>query len=130
MRLTRFLRGPGTRHGELDEELQSHLRLAIRDRVERGEDPREAEHAARREFGNLALVEEVTRDQWPLFSLERLARELRQALRGLRRDPGLTAAVVLTLSIGLAAATIMFNVVDAVLLRLLPFRGRSDRHGR
>jgi len=71
MRLTRFLRGPGTRHGELDEELQSHLRLAIRDRVERGEDPREAERAARREFGNLALVEEVTRDQRPLFSLER-----------------------------------------------------------
>ena len=119
--LLRGLRGLRTRHADLDEELQAHLALAVRDRVERGEDPREAEFAARREFGNVALVQEVTRDHWPLFSLERFARELRHALRGMRRDPGFTAAAVLTLAIGLAAATIMFSVVNAVLLRPLPF---------
>lgn len=123
MKLTRLWRSLPTRHAELDEELQGHLQMAVRDRVARGEDPREAEFAVRREFGNVALIQEVTRDHWPLFSLERLARELRHALRGMRRDPGFAAAAVLTLSIGLAAATTMFSVVDAVLLRPLPFPG-------
>lgn len=121
MKLTRLLRSLRTRHAELDEELQGHLHLAVRDRIERGEDPREAEFAARREFGNVALVQEVTRDHWRLFSLERLARELRHAVRGMRRDPGFTAAAVMTLAIGLAAATMMFSVVNTVLLRPLPF---------
>ena len=47
---------------ELDEEIQSHLRLAIRDRVERGEDAEQAAAAARREFGNVGLIKEVTRE--------------------------------------------------------------------
>jgi hypothetical protein len=126
MKLTRLLRGWRTRHTELDEELRCHLGMAISERVKNGEDPRETEFAVRREFGNLALIQEVTRDQWPLVSLERLARELRQALRGMRRAPGFTAAAVLTLGVGLAAATVMFSVVDAVLLRPLPFPG-ADR---
>ncbi|HUE05184.1 MAG TPA: ABC transporter permease [Bryobacteraceae bacterium] len=122
MKLTRLWRGWRTREAQLDEELQSHLRMAVRERVERGEDPRAAEIAARREFGNLALIEDVTRDHWPLFSLERLARELRHAVRGLRRDSGFAAAAVLTLGLGLAAAVVMFSVVDTVLWRPLPFR--------
>ena len=109
------------RHAQLDEELQSHLRMAIRDRIERGEDPRQAESAARREFGNVGLIADTTRDHWRFFSLERLLRELRHALRGMRRDPGFTAAAVLILGVGMAAATVMFSLVDTVLLRPLPF---------
>jgi putative ABC transport system permease protein len=126
MKLTRLLRGWRMRHAELDEELRCHLGMAISEQVKGGEDPREAEFAVRREFGNLALIQEVTRDQWPLFWLERLARELRHALHGMRRAPGFTAAAVLTLGVGLAAATVMFSVVDAVLLRPLPFPGADQ----
>jgi hypothetical protein len=49
---------------ELDEELESHLRMAIQDRIERGESPDQAAAAARREFGNLLLVRETARDTW------------------------------------------------------------------
>jgi len=52
------------REAELDEELRSHLEMAARERVERGSDTTEARHAARREFGNVGLVREVTRDVW------------------------------------------------------------------
>jgi len=126
VKLRDLFRSLRTRHAQLDEELQSHLRMAIRDRIERGEDPRQAELAARREFGNVGLIEDTTRDHWAFFSLERLARELRHALRGMRRDPGFTAAAVVLLGVGMAAATVMFSLVDTVLLRPLPFRA-ADR---
>ena len=123
MKLSDLFRSLRTRDAQLDEELQSHLRMAIRDRIERGEDPRQAEMAARREFGNVGLIEDTTRDHWAFFSFERLARELRHALRGMRRNPGFTAAAVVILGVGMAAAPIMFSLVDTVLLRPLPFPG-------
>lgn len=70
MKLIRLWRGWRSREAELDEELQSHLRMALRERAERGENPRAAEFAARREFGSVALIEDATRDHWRLFSLE------------------------------------------------------------
>src|SRR5579872_1096592 len=122
-KLTRLFR---RRHAELAEELQAHLRMAVRDRIARGEDPRQAELAARREFGNVPLIEDTTRDHWRFFPVERLARELRHALRAVRRSPGFTTAAVLTLGVGLAAATVMFSVLDAVVLRPLPYAA-ADR---
>src|ERR1700719_3413493 len=71
-------------------------------------------------------MKEVTREMGSLAFLERVVREIRYAVRGLMKSPGFTAAAGCTLAVGLAAATILFGVVNTVLLRPLPFPG-SDR---
>lgn len=109
------------RDEELDEEIQAHLRMAARDRIDRGESEQQARSSVRREFGNVGLIKDVAREMRRWASLERFARETRYALRGLAKSPGFSIAAGLTLSIGLAAAAIIFAVVNAVLLRPLPF---------
>ena len=108
------------REEELDEEIQGHLRMAVRDRLERGETLEQAEAAARREFGNMGLVKEATREAWGLVWLEQLFRDLKYGLRMLRRWPGFPAVAVLTLALGIGANTAIFQLLDAVRLRTLP----------
>jgi predicted permease len=111
---------------QLDQEIQSHLQMAAGDRVERGESRTQAEQRARREFGNVGLVQEVTRDQWGWRFLHELYGDLRFGFRTLGKNPGFAAVVVLTLALGIGANSAIFSLIDAALLRSLPVRD-ADR---
>jgi predicted permease len=110
------------RKDQLHEEIEIHLRMAIRDRVEQGVPEHEARRAVMLEFGNIPLVEDVTREMWGWMWLEQLDQDLRYAFRQMRRAPGFAATAVGTLALGIGAAAAMFNVVDQMLLRPVDFK--------
>ncbi|HEY6804334.1 MAG TPA: ABC transporter permease [Pyrinomonadaceae bacterium] len=114
------------KNDELAAEIRSHIELAISERVERGEDPEEARLAVLREFGNVALVEEVTRDMWGSAFLSRWLQDICFGFRMLRKSPGFSLVIILTLALGIGATTAIFSVVYGVILRPLPF-GEPDR---
>jgi len=114
------------RRRDLNEEIEAHLRMAVRDRVERGETLAEARAAAAKEFGNVPLVKDVTRETWGWEWLESAAQDLKYALRRLVKSPGFTIAAIATLALGIGANTAIFELLDAVLLQSLPVKNPQE----
>jgi len=107
---------------ELDQDILDHIEAETQDNIARGMPPEEARYAARRAFGNTALVKEDVREVWGWQWLERLGQDLRYGLRTLAKAPALSVVVVLSLALGIGANIAIFSLIDAVMLRMLPVK--------
>src|SRR5579862_5889692 len=108
------------RKRELQEEIDAHLEMAIADRVARGETAETARKAAAQEFGNIPLVQDVTREMWGQGWLEQLGRDVRYALRQLRKSPSFTITATAMLAVAICANSTVFSWIDGTMLRPIP----------
>src|SRR5271168_1381868 len=109
------------RNTDLERELQSDLALEEEEQRERGLSSEEARYAALRAFGNPTLIREQTHATWSWSWLESLINDLKYGIRGMARNPGSTIFAILIVGLGIGGASTVFSVVNALLLRPLPF---------
>jgi predicted permease len=108
------------------EELRSYLEIETDENIARGMSPEEARRAAHIKLGNTVRIREEIDRMNTIGLLDTLGRDLRLAHRGMRRRPGFTLAVVLTLALGIGANTAIFGVVDGVLIKPLPYPNAGE----
>jgi predicted permease len=118
----RYLARRSERQRMLWEEMDFHIESMVQDLVERGMAEQEARAAAHRKFGNMTQKSEEARLTWIARWLSDLAQDLRHSFRGMRRDAGFATFVILIVGLGIGASTTVFSVVNALLVRPLPFR--------
>jgi predicted permease len=126
MRVLDRLFGRKHRYDDISVSIQEHIDERADELMEEGMSREQAERTARREFGNVTLLRERSRETWQWPALESLLADLKLNLRRLRKAPGFAATVLLTLAIGIGANTAVFTVINHVLLQPLPYPD-SDR---
>jgi hypothetical protein len=109
------------RYDELSESIREHLDEKIEDLIDRGMTREEAERKTHREFGNVTLIEQRSREVWQWPTLESLCADTKYTLRRLRRAPLFTTIALITLAIAVGANTVIFTVVNGVLLKPLSY---------
>jgi len=118
LRRLNFLRNRDRFEKDLDDEMRFHLEMKAKKTGDR--------QAAQKQFGNVGILKEVSREMWGWTSIERLWQDLRYALRQLARNPGFASIAVLSLALGIGANTAIFGLIDHVMLRLLPVRNPQE----
>ena len=114
------------RNNDLDDEVAHDLAAEAEERIRSGSSHLEAEYASLRDFGNVLLIKEDTRETWGWTLLERLGQDVRYGSRTLRKNPLFTSMAVLSLALGIGANTAIYSVVDAIMLRALPVRSPGE----
>src|ERR1700693_816446 len=101
---------------EIDSDIRDHIEAETRENIQRGMPTEEARAAALRKFGNTLRIAAETRAVWRSGWAERMLQDTRYALRGLRRKPVFAVVVILTLALGVGMNTVVFTVVNPVLI--------------
>ena len=122
----RGLFGSRSADRELDDEIETHLRLLAERYVRQGMSEAEAACAARRRFGNITMLQEVNREMRGIRSIETLVQDLRYGVRILAKQPGYTAVAALALALGIGVNTAILSAVNGVVLRPLPVDKPSE----
>src|SRR6202142_1043684 len=121
MQFLRKLFSRNRRFDDISVSIQEHIAERSEELMAEGKSRKQAEQAPRREFGNVALIQQRSREEWQWPAIETLIADLKLTLRRLKKSPGFAATVLLTMALGIGANTTVFSVINNVLLKPLPY---------